>query len=436
MNEILGRIMAKVIPVILAGGSGTRLWPESRNRIPKHLAPIMGDRSLLQTTAERVMALAASEAVVCVGAESQAVMIERQLGNLNRDYARHCLFEPCGRNTAAAIDLAARYVASRFGGDAIMWVCPSDHVINNVLALHEAVGVGLDAAASGKIVTFGIEPYRPETGYGYIQVKSEAGSAAIFEVAQFVEKPPLEQAEAMLEAGGFLWNSGMFLLRADTLSAAMAQFEPEIADAVTKVFDHYRQTQTLDPALYGAIKSMPVDKAVMERTQDIMVVPCDPDWSDVGGWQAIWEISDKDGDGNAIKGDVLLADAQRNVVRAGSRLVALAGVSDLAVIEVADAVLVARRDAGDEIRRIVGDLSATGRFETVDPSDGGYIVRQRSLAEDTVIEPGRPTRIVVLVPGISGLDPNHIIQLDAGSSFTVQATDKTPTVILEIIERS
>lgn len=366
-----------VLPVILAGGAGTRLWPVSRETMPKHLAKIIGEESLLQLTAKRLMRDAPAGQLITVAARHQDLLIRRQLEAVDPALAGHRLLEPIGRNTAAAIALAALYARKTFGNSSVLWICPSDHLIRDEAALSDAVSQALPVAAGGDLVTFGIQPTRPETGYGYIAgapagadlpEPGDTSGSGVRKVERFVEKPDLATAEAMLAEGGYLWNSGMFLFRADRIIEELAEHEPAILEATEAAFEavHEGEGGGLCPPLdlYEKIPSMPIDKAVMERASRIAVVPCDPDWTDLGSWHAIWEISAKDADGNAARGDVLLHDAKKCLVHAGSRLVTLASVQDLAVIETGDAVMVVDRNRSEPVKALVGNLNAAGRDET------------------------------------------------------------------------
>jgi len=326
--------MTAILPVILAGGAGTRLWPVSRETMPKHLAKIIGDQSLLQLTARRVMAEAAPDGLITVAAQ-------------------HRLLEPVGRNTAAAIALAGLHAQKHVGGDALLWVCPSDHLIRDEAALSDALKHALPAAARGDLLTFG----------------PASDNSAVCPVERFVEKPDLETAKAMLAEGGYLWNSGMFLFRADRIIEELGTHEPAILAATEAAYRASSTTEdgSLHPPKehYENVPSMPIDKAVMERASRISVVPCNPGWTDLGSWQAIWEESEKDEDGNAAGGDVLLHDAKNCLIRGKGRLVALAGVQDLAVIETDDAVLVVDRARSEPVKQLVADLNAAGRSETL-----------------------------------------------------------------------
>ena len=421
------RAATGIVPVILAGGSGTRLWPVSRAAFPKHLVVLLGDESLLQTTARRVLRVAPAEHVVTVAAAAQAMLVRRQLGALSGALLDHLLLEPVGRNTAAAVGLAALEARQAFGREALLWVCPSDHLILDVERLLAAVAAGRPAASAGHLVTFGIAPSRPETGFGWIETgRPLAEAPGVHAVRRFVEKPPLERAEAMLAAGGHLWNSGMFLMRADVVLDELARHEPVLAEGLTAAHAAAgAPARAVPESLFAALPALPIDKAVMERSDRVAVVPCDPRWSDVGSWRALWELLPRDSADNALEGDVVVEAASGNLVKAAHRLVALAGVRDLAVIETADAVLVADRANADAVKNVVADLTRAGRAEAT------RHVREVSLwGWSTVLHDRPDCRVseVVLDPGgattpqrHSGCDAHWLVVAGA-AAVTVDGT--------------
>jgi mannose-1-phosphate guanylyltransferase / mannose-6-phosphate isomerase len=391
-----------LIPVMLAGGSGTRLWPVSRETFPKQLVRLDGE-SLLQQTARRLLRLAAPGDVVTVGSRAQGFLVRDQLAAVAPELTGRMLLEPVGRNTAAAVALAALYVRDRFGPEALLWVCPSDHQVKDEGALVEAVRRAIPAAEAGNLLTFGITPTRPETGFGYIQVDDAVrGCEGVFRVACFVEKPDRARAEAMIAAGGHHWNSGIFLFRADRILEELEQHEPHLLAAVEAAYaragrgDADGGAVTPPDDLYAEVPSAPIDKAVMERSRRVAVVPCDPEWSDLGSWQAVWEQRRKDAAGNAVRGAAVLDDSRDCLIHAETRLVACAGLRDLAVIETADAVLVADRRDSEGVRRLVAALKEQGRSEAETFRD-----EQRPWGSFKVIHegPGFKVKEIAVRPG-------------------------------------
>jgi mannose-1-phosphate guanylyltransferase/mannose-6-phosphate isomerase len=390
-----------LVPVLLAGGAGTRLWPISRPTLPKHLAPLVGNETLLQQAARRVLALAPPRQVVTVGSQAQDFLVARQLAQVDPDLIRHRLLEPVGRNTAAAIVLAALHARDKIDPEAVLWVCPTDHLMHHPDALERAVAAALPAAATGALVAFGITPTRPETGYGYVCAREPMADAPdVLSVTRFVEKPPQAEAEAMLKAGDHFWNSGMFAFRADRILAAFDQHAPAIKQAVEAAFAAASEAPgggwQIPLELYQAVPAAPIDKAIMEHAGQIALVPCDPGWSDLGSWQALWEQQPKDADGNVTRGDVVLDDAQDCLVMANRRLVACAGVRDLAVIETDDVVLVADRGSSEAIRQLVTTLAASGRSEAT-----AHAEEQRPWGRFRVLHeaPGFKVKEILVIPG-------------------------------------
>jgi mannose-1-phosphate guanylyltransferase/mannose-1-phosphate guanylyltransferase/mannose-6-phosphate isomerase len=350
-----------VVPVILSGGSGTRLWPLSRELYPKQLLALAGPRTMIQETAARV-AHAPFGAPIVVCNEAHRFIIAEQLRAIGI-VPRAILLEPVGRNTAAAAAAAARLLDS---GETMM-LLPSDHVVRDEAAFAAAVATARRAVAAGKLVTFGIDPQTPETGYGYI--RSGAALASVdgaFAVDRFVEKPDLATAEGYLAQGGWAWNSGMFLFGAGTFLAELAAFEPAIDAAVrealaraTRDLDFVR----LDMDAFAKAPSKSLDYAVMERTKRSAVVPARLGWSDVGAWNALWELGTRDGDGNVVEGDIVAADTTNSYLRSEDRLVATVGVDNLIVVATKDVVMVAAKDRAQDVKKIVDRLKAEGRPE-------------------------------------------------------------------------
>lgn len=358
---------ATLVPTILAGGSGTRLWPVSRAAFPKHLVELFGEESLLQTTARRALGVATAAQVITVAAAGQAVLIRRQYQALDPRLQDHLLLEPSARNTAAAVALASLHAASVFGPEAVLWVCPSDHLMLDQPALYRALRPAVAAAAQGWLVTFGITPSRAETGFGWIApAESLPGTPEVHRVARFIEKPGRGVAESLLASGSNLWNSGMFVFQAGQMLTELERWAPDILAATRAACPEPASAASagLDAAGYAAIRSQPIDKAVMEQSSHVAVVPADPRWSDVGSWHAIWELMDKDEQGNARQGDTVAIDAHDNLIRSENRLVAVAGVDGLAVIETADAVLVVDRQDSEAVRGVVDALTKGERRET------------------------------------------------------------------------
>ena len=358
--------MTTLVPVLLAGGVGSRLWPTSREIYPKQLLDLTGEGSLLELAAHRALAVAPAGQVVTVTTEAQYFPVLDQLGDIDAGLANHVIAEPGGRNTAAAVALAALYTQARFD-DPVLWVAPADHAIRHPERLSEAVATARIAAERDMLATFGIKPTGPDSGLGYVRAgEALDGVDGAYHVASFIEKPPAAEAARLIDAGDCYWNSGMFVFKASAILDELARAAPEVLDAVRAAMagaDIAAAPYRVPAETYRKVPSVPIDTAVMERSDALAVIPVDIGWSDVGSWHRLWEISDKDADGNAVRGDVLLENARGSVVRADGRLVACAGVEDLVVIETADAVLVADRNDTDGIKAIVERLKAAGRNE-------------------------------------------------------------------------
>jgi len=356
-------------PVILSGGSGTRLWPLSRRAYPKQFLSLIDDTSLLQSTAARLDSLADTadlRAPLIVCNEAHRFLVAEQL-RASGHAAGNIVLEPVGRNTAPALTLAALDVAD---DDPVLIVMPADHVVRDVEAFARAVSAGLPHAAAGRVVTFGIVPDSPQTGFGYIR-SGEAVDRQTHALQAFVEKPDRATAEVYLASGDYLWNSGIFLLRARRWLELIERFRPDIASAVRAAYavgqrdlDFFR----VDAQAFAASPADSIDYAVMEPLSrepgECLVVPLDAGWSDIGAWGALWEVSERDASGNACHGDVMVFEAHDNLLHAQHRIIAAVGVNDLVVVETPDAVLVAHKDHAQDVKRITEQLDAQGRCES------------------------------------------------------------------------
>ena len=351
-----------LLPVIMAGGSGTRLWPLSRKLTPKQFLPLVGDLTMLQATLKRLEGLEHAQPLLICNEEHRFLAAE-QLRQLGMEQAR-ILLEPEGRNTAPAIALAALQ-ASADGDDPLLLVLAADHLINDVAQFHGAIQAAQPLAEQGKLVTFGIVPTHPESGYGYIQQGEVLGEQS-FKVARFVEKPDSETAKQYLESGDYLWNSGMFLFRASRYLEELQRFQPAMITACQAALTNAEQDMhfiRVDSESFKACPEESIDYAVMEKTASAAMVSLDAGWSDIGSWSALWDVSDKDPQGNALKGDVLTESTQDSLVHAEHRLVATIGVQDLIIVETKDAVLVAHKDRVQDVKKIVAQIKALGRNE-------------------------------------------------------------------------
>jgi len=349
--------------VIMAGGSGTRLWPASRKLHPKQFLSLLGTTTMLQSTLERLDGLdMAQPTLICN--EQHRFLVAEQV----RMFEKHpptILLEPEGRNTAPSIALAALYENLQ-GNDPIFLVLAADHVIQNVEAFHAAVQRALPVAEAGRLVTFGVVPTHPETGYGYIQCGAAIGDA--HEIRRFVEKPDQHTAESYLMEGGYLWNSGMFMFRASQYLAELGKYSPAIVEACERAMAGRRidaDFVRIDTESFLSCPTYSIDYAVFEHTQLGAVVSLDAGWSDIGSWGALWSISQKDECGNSLTGDVIAIDSRDTLVRAEDRVVSVLGVDGLVVVETKDAVLVTTRERAQDVKRVVDDLKVRSRSEHI-----------------------------------------------------------------------
>ena len=348
---------ASIVPVILSGGTGTRLWPVSRESFPKQLWPLVSDRTMLQDTALRGVGPGFARPIVVCNNEHRFLIAEqlRTAGIMDAEI----VLEPVGRNSAPAVTAAA-LLAAEADPDAVLWMMAADAAIQRTEALHTALGRATVAARAGQIVMFGMQPHRAETAYGYIQVGPElAGAPGVHSLAQFMEKPDAATAARLVAAGGYLWNSGMFVFTAATLLAEMERYAPDVLSAVRRAVAgrvHDLDFTRLDPVAFAACPNISLDYAVAERTTVAAVVPADLGWSDVGSWDALWEQSPKDMQGNATVGDVLLEGSENCYVRSDGVLTAVVGLQDVVVVVTRDAVLAMHRDRAQDVKRVVDRL--------------------------------------------------------------------------------
>lgn len=343
-----------IVPVILSGGSGTRLWPMSRPDMPKQLLALTAELTMLQMTAMRTPAEDGFAPPIVVGNERHATVIAQQLADVGVQVST-IILEPVARNTAPAIALAA---CAANAGDAQLLVMPSDHVIRDVAAFHAAIESARPLVEQGWLVTFGITPDAPETGYGWIKIGEEVG-AGVHRVDRFVEKPPLDKAEAMLASGDHAWNGGIFLFRADAYLAALDQFEPAISAAArAAIVNGTRDGAVIaaDAKAFAASPSDSIDYAVMEKADNVAVVPVAMGWSDVGSWDALHAISQCDELGNVCGGDVIAIDTRNCLVKSDGARVAMVGVEDLIVVASGNDILILPRGHSQSVKRIVAEL--------------------------------------------------------------------------------
>ena len=356
-----------MIPVILSGGSGTRLWPLSRSSFPKQFLPITGDKTLFQLTLDRItklnQALSSFQNPIIVTNENHRFIVAEQLRQ--QEVSAEIILEPAARNTAPAIAAAASLALSR-GEDPVILVLAADHIIQDQQAFNATVQVGLSAAEEGKLVTFGVVPHSPETGYGYIKTNSGANTLQTYNIEQFVEKPDLETAQQYIEQGCYLWNSGMFMFKASVYLQELEKFNPAIvkyAQASIKLSKKDLDFIRLDKENFEQSPEDSIDYAVMEHTQHAVVIPLNAAWNDVGAWKSVWEVSCKDVNGNVLRGDVIAEASSNSLVHAENRHVSLLGLEDTVVIETSDAVLVAHKDRVQDIKKIVEKLKKSKRTE-------------------------------------------------------------------------
>jgi len=353
--------MSAVHAVILAGGSGSRLWPLSRQDLPKQFLALDGGTTLLQTTINRLVPMIDAKNVLIV---TQEALAKGEAYHALQPY--QTLFEPTGRNTAPAIALAAAYLTVS-GADPVMVVLPADHIIKNEVRFRAHLNIAVEAAESGKLVTFGIQPNRPDTGFGYIKAH-RGDNPEIYEVEHFTEKPDEQTAERFLKDGDYYWNSGMFVWRASVILEEIQQYLPAVHQVIQNIIAESSATGKFQKAVekhFAAMPSISIDYGVLEKSNRVSLIPCDIGWNDVGSWQAVHEISIQDKNGNALHGKVIALDCKNSLIRSEKRLVAAIGVENLCVIETADAILISKIDQTQRVREVVDELKHRGATEHI-----------------------------------------------------------------------
>jgi mannose-1-phosphate guanylyltransferase len=349
--------MATTCAVILAGGIGTRFWPRSREKSPKHLLQILGKGTMIQNTVRRIAPLVRADDVFVVTNKMQKAQVLKQLSSVPE---QNVIVEPVGRNTAPCIGLAALHVR-RFDPEAVMIVLPADHIIENEQEFHRVLSVAVTTAAeSGSLLTIGIKPTFPETGYGYIQIFSEEGhhnpyvGRGVHRVKTFAEKPNIETARQFLASGDFLWNSGMFVWRADSILREIERCLPDLYEELLKIDRVIGTSQyqaTLD-LVYGIIRGISVDYGVMEKTKEVYVIPGSFGWNDLGSWDEVFRVSGKDDSGNSITGKVIQKDTTNSYVYSPDKVVATIGIDDLIIVNTDDALLICKKGRSQEVKEI------------------------------------------------------------------------------------
>jgi len=446
-----------IVPVILCGGAGSRLWPVSRQLLPKQFLPLVTGRTLLQDTALRAREAAGPVQPIVICNEAHRFLVQDQLAEIG--IAARIVLEPAGRSTAAAVAIAALMCEK---DDPVLLVLASDHAIRGTQAFNDAVGRAAEVAAKGSLVTFGIAPARPDSGFGYIERgdRLRAGAGA-YKVARFVEKPAEAEARRLIATGRAYWNSGMFAFGARRLLDELGRYRHDILDAARKAFAGASDDLgflRLGKEAFLACPAEAIDRAVMERTAHAAVIPAEFEWSDVGSWEALWDIAQKDADGNAARGDVQLQDTKGSLVFGERRLVATLGVEDLIIVDTDDALLVADRARSQDVREVVEDLKRANRsehlshtrvyrpwgyYESVDAGERFQVKRlmvkpgaalslqlHRKRAEHWVVVSG--TARVTRGEEIFDLQENQSTFIPVGTKHRLENAGSEPLLIIEV----
>lgn len=445
-----------IFPVIMCGGNGSRLWPLSRNAFPKQFLSLNSSQTMLQDTISRISQLDSNSPLFICNEQHRFIVAEqlRQSQCSNSGI----LLEPVGRNTAPAIALSA-FKALEQNNDALLLVLAADHVIQNQSSFLQSVAAASVLAEQGKLVTFGIVPTEPHTGYGYIRQGSKFGEG--YEVAEFVEKPDLSTAQDYLASGNYLWNSGMFLFKASRYLEELRTFRPDIYDVCQKAFVRAKTDLDfirVDKDIFASCPEESIDYAVMEHTQDAVVIPMDAGWSDVGSWSSLWDVTDKDIHGNTNRGDVMVEDTHNSYLYSQDRLVAAVGVDNLVVVETKDAVLVAHKDKVQQVKKIVERLKADKRCEYLQHrevfrpwgSHDEIAEGERYIVKKVIVKPGQKTALQqhfhraehwIVVSGTARVrngeqtylvSENESTFIPIGASHSFENPGKVPLEIIEV----
>ena len=368
--------------VILAGGSGSRLWPLSRRQLPKQFLNLNGDTTLLQETVNRIQPLIQPEDVWVITGETHAT--GEAYDSLE---AFNTILEPAGRNTAPAIAVAAALLMDRTKCDPVLVVLPADHIIKKKKGFQQSLKLAIDAAGKGELITFGIQPTRADTGFGYIQADAQPSvlgpQPSVLRVIRFTEKPDMEMAKTFVDEGNYFWNSGMFVWKASVILEEIAAYLPDVHALVEEMRKRWEKEpwQQVVHREFGRMPSVSIDYGVLEHSSRVRLVPCDIGWSDVGSWDAVYEISTKDGSGNVVEGNVLAAGCKNSLLRSEHRLLAGVGLEDIVVVETADAVLLVKRGESQRVREVVEALKARGGSEHIE-----HLTVKRPWGSYTVLE--------------------------------------------------
>ena len=449
-----------IYPVLLAGGSGSRLWPLSRKSYPKQFAPLIAGESLFQASARRLSGPAFGAPVIVTNSDFRFIVTE-QLAGAGIDPGA-ILIEPEGRNTAPAVLAAAHYIAQH-DPDAMMLVAPSDHVVPDGAAFRSAVDTGLQAAGAGRIVTFGISPDRPETGYGYLELAAPAADGQATDLKRFVEKPDLATAQAMLEKGNYLWNAGIFLFSVRTILDAFKTQAPDLVAPVSAAVDTAKADLgflRLAPEPWGQAEDVSIDYAVMEKTPDLAVVPFTAGWSDLGDWDAIWRVAERDDRGVALRGPAVAIDCDDTLLRseADGQVVVGLGLKDIVVVGMPDAVLVADKDRAQDVKQVVTMLKdkQAVQAETFprDHRPWGWfeslVIGERFQVKRIVVHPGAAlslqshhhrsehwivvegTAQVTIGDEVQLVSENQSVYIPLGARHRMENPGKLPMVLIEV----